>query len=132
LVNGKLSFRSQKELISFSSMTNMAVYISFISKKQLVNWLVMLASCFNTFNMLLFNRKLFSINQKDLIIIYLWASLALDIWLVTSFYHQNQTTKFIIICILSIGLFFITVPPCIDYSGLNAHYQGTLGKKQGS
>jgi len=42
-----------------------------------------------TFNMLLLNEKSFFRSPKDLRLVYLWASVALEIWLVMYLYHQN-------------------------------------------
>ena len=63
-------------VLVFISITNMAGYYVFITKKQLVDLLVIFAWCFKLnhcvfiFNMLLVNGKLFSRSQKDLKIIY--------------------------------------------------------------
>jgi len=43
-----------------------------------------------TFNMLLLDGKSFFRSQKDLKLIYLWASIALQLWLVIHFQHQNS------------------------------------------
>jgi len=46
-----------------------------------------------TFNMLLLDGKSFFRSQKDLKLIYLWASIALELWLVIHFQHQNSICR---------------------------------------
>jgi len=43
-----------------------------------------------TFNMLLVDGKSFFRSQKDLKLIYLWASIALELWLVIHFQYQKS------------------------------------------
>jgi len=49
----------------------------------------------STFNKLLVNIKLFFRSQKDLKLIYLWASIALELWLDIYFNHQKSIDRVI-------------------------------------
>jgi len=48
-----------------------------------------------TFKMLLLNGKSFFRSQKDLKLIYLWASIALELWLDMCFNHQKLIDRVI-------------------------------------
>jgi len=90
-------FRHQKDLKLVYLWASVALEIwmdkYFITKNQLVEWLVMFAICFSqsivifTFNMLLVNGKLSFRSQKELKLTFLWASVAWHIWLFKSFYQ---------------------------------------------
>jgi len=81
--------------MSFNSIRNMAGYVFVRPKMNLwSDWWYFFAVTSQsfvvfTFNMLLLNGKSFFRSQKDLRLIYLWASIALEIWLVMYLYDQK-------------------------------------------
>ena len=91
------SKRPQTQLLMiFNSIRNIMAGYTFFTKKEYVEWLgiVLLGVSSQTivifdFNMLLFNGKSFFRSWKDIRLIYLWASVALEMWLVMCLYHQN-------------------------------------------
>ena len=99
LLDGRSFFRSQKDLKLIYLWASIALeewlVIHCNTKNQSVEWLVIVALCFQPnycyifFNMLLLNGKLFFRSQKDLKLIYLSASIAMELWLVVHFNHQK-------------------------------------------
>jgi len=84
LVNGKLFFRSQKDL-KFIFLWDGWLCIKSLKINVWSDWWWLFGvskPLSFTFNMLLLNGKLFFRSQKDLKFIYLWASIALELWLV--------------------------------------------------
>ena len=49
-----------------------------------------------TFHMLLLDGKSFFRSQKDLKLIYLWASISLELWLVIHFQYQNKYVEWLV------------------------------------
>jgi len=96
----KIIFQKSKRpqthlLMSFNSIRIMAGYTFSIPKINMWSdwwWLLGVSSqtiVIFTFNMLLVDGKSFFRSQKDLKLIYLWASIALELWLVIHFQHQK-------------------------------------------
>jgi len=90
LVNGKTFFRGQQYLRLIKLLASVALEI------RLVTYCYHQKSVFPAKNflyslsiMLLLNGKSFLISQKDLRLIYLCTSLAIEIWLVKYLYHQK-------------------------------------------
>jgi len=82
--------------MSFSSIRNMAGYVFVWPKMNLWSdwWCILGVSSQSfivfTFNMLLLNGKSFFRSKNILWLIYLWASIALEIWLVMYLYDQKR------------------------------------------
>jgi len=81
------------------SFNNIAIMAGYVFQSPEINmwndwwWLVGVSSktiVIFTFNMLLFNEKLCFRKQKDLQLIYLWASITLQLWLDMYFNHQKS------------------------------------------
>jgi len=102
----------------FSSIRNVA---DFISESPKMNWwsdcwcfLTVSSQSFVvfTFNMSWFNGTSFFRSQKDLRLIYLCTSLAREIWLVMSLYHQKW------ICRVTGNVFLLSLDKVLMYSFL--------------
>jgi len=99
LLNGKPFLRSQKDLRLVYLWASVALEIWLVMYLYDQKWIggvtgdFVVVSSQNfvvfTFNMLLLNGKSFFRSQKDLRLIYLWASVALEIWLVMYLYDQK-------------------------------------------
>ena len=100
----KIIFQKSKRhlLVSFSSIKNMVGYILKSPKMNLwSDWSCFLAVFIQSFvvftlNMLLIDGKSFFRSQKDLRFIYLWASVALEIWLVLYLYTKNEFVEWLV------------------------------------
>ena len=94
----KIIFQKSKKpkthlLMSFNSIRIMAGYTFSIPKINMwSDWLGVSTQTIviYTFNMLLLYGKSFFRSQKDLKLIYLWAWIALELWLVVHFQHQKS------------------------------------------
>jgi len=104
IVQWEINFQKSKRpntqlLMSFNSIRIMAISYIKSSKINLWNdwWWFLSVSSQNivifTFNMLLFDGKSFFRSQKDLKLIYLWASIALELWQVIHFQHQKSICR---------------------------------------
>jgi len=100
----KIIFQKSKRpqthlLMSFNSIRIMAGYTCSIPKIYMWSewwWWLGVSSqtmVIYTFNMLLLEGKTFFRSQKDLKLIYLWAPIALELWLVIHFQHQNPICR---------------------------------------
>ena len=99
-LNGRSFFRSQKDLrliyLWASEALEIWLVVMYLYYQNLIcgvtgDFFVVYSQSFVvfTFNMLLLNGKPFLRSQKDLRLIYLWASVALEIWLVMYLYDQK-------------------------------------------